>query len=120
MNWENIIKASDEKLKEYADAAEKHEGEVFWLDNGLDIAFNEELDRANWSADIAFEEPIKFREEKDEDNEYATGETKWWAFIANDKKEVTPSSNRWLPTQDRTPNIQIDDEATGTRYEEFR
>jgi len=106
MNWENIIKASDEKLQEYADAAEKQGGEVFWLDNGLDIVFNEELDRANWSADIAFEEPIKFREEKDEENEYATGETKWWAFIANDKAGQL--------------KFRIEDKKAGTVYEEWR
>ena len=112
MWFDNIKKKKVNKLQMMATAAEAYGGEIFWLNEGLDIVFINKQDRDSWSADFVFQIPIKFRQEMDP----VTNEPRYWAFI---EREMTDSSSRVPPPDRETPSVEIDDEEQGTNYREY-
>ena len=112
MTWFDNIKKKKDMLQIMATEAEALGGEIFWLEEGLDIAFINKQDRDTWAADFVFQIPIKFRQEIDP----VTNEPRYWAFI---EREMTDSSSRVPPPDRETPSVEIDDEEQGTNYREY-
>ena len=82
MTWFDNFKKNKDMLQIMATEAEALGGEIFWLKEGLDIAFINKQDRDTWSADFVFQIPIKFRQEMDP----VTNEHRYWASIKYEDK----------------------------------